>query len=54
MPNAEEAASLGLAAGTPVVLVVRTAFAEGGRVVEVNEMVLDSAAYVLEYEFDAP
>lgn len=54
MPNAEEAARLGLAAGTPVVLVVRTAFAADGRVVEVNEMVLDASAYVLEYEFDAP
>ncbi|MFF3211219.1 GntR family transcriptional regulator [Streptomyces sp. NPDC002886] len=54
MPNAEEAASLGLAAGTPVVLVVRTAFDSDGRVVEVNEMVLDASAYVLEYDFDAP
>ncbi|MGW1775382.1 GntR family transcriptional regulator [Streptomyces sp. NPDC002104] len=54
MPNAEEAASLGLAAGTPVVLVVRTAFDADGRVVEVNEMVLDASAYVLEYDFGAP
>ncbi|MFJ3924789.1 GntR family transcriptional regulator [Streptomyces sp. NPDC090022] len=53
MPNADEAARLGLGAGTPVVLVVRTAFAEDGRVVEVNEMVLDSSAYVLEYDFEA-
>ncbi|MGW0390742.1 UTRA domain-containing protein [Streptomyces sp. NPDC003042] len=57
---AEEAAPeavggvLGLAAGTPVVPIVRTAFAAEGRVVEVNEMVLDASAYVLEYEFDAP
>ncbi|MGW6707952.1 GntR family transcriptional regulator [Streptomyces sp. NPDC054956] len=54
MPNAEETASLGLAAGTPVVLVVRTAYAGDRSVVEVNEMVLDASAYVLEYEFDAP
>ncbi|MCY0939158.1 GntR family transcriptional regulator [Streptomyces sp. H34-S4] len=54
MPNQEEAGRLGLAAGTPVVLVVRTAFAADGAVVEVNEMVLDASAYVLEYEFDAP
>ncbi|MFD6886130.1 GntR family transcriptional regulator [Streptomyces sp. NPDC059957] len=54
MPGAEEAVSLGPAAGTPVVLVVRTAFDAGGRVAEVNEMVLDASAYVLEYEFDAP
>ncbi|MBT2477387.1 GntR family transcriptional regulator [Streptomyces sp. ISL-94] len=53
MPGADEAARLGLAAGTPVVLVVRTAFDADGRVVEVNEMVLDASAYVLEYEFDA-
>ncbi|MFB7465898.1 GntR family transcriptional regulator [Streptomyces sp. NPDC056224] len=54
MPSPHEAAQLGLAAGTPVVLVCRTAFASDGRVVEVNEMVLDASAYVLEYEFDAP
>ncbi|WP_404960037.1 UTRA domain-containing protein [Streptomyces sp. 147326] len=53
MPNAEEVAGLGLAAGTPVVLVVRTAFADDGQVVEVNEMVLDASAYVLEYDFEA-
>ncbi|MBT2472242.1 UTRA domain-containing protein [Streptomyces sp. ISL-66] len=54
MPASGEAASLGLAAGTPVVLVVRTAFAADGQVVEVNEMVLDASAYVLEHAFDAP
>ncbi|MFI9061396.1 GntR family transcriptional regulator [Streptomyces sp. NPDC053429] len=54
MPSPDEAARLGLGAGTPVVLVCRTAFAADGRVVEVNEMVLDASAYVLEYEFDAP
>ncbi|MER5809610.1 GntR family transcriptional regulator [Streptomyces sp. NPDC002033] len=54
MPSAEEAEALGLAAGTPVVLICRTALTADGRAVEVNEMVLDSAAYVLEYEFDAP
>ncbi|MCC9306886.1 GntR family transcriptional regulator [Kitasatospora sp. RB6PN24] len=53
MPNAEEAAALELAAGTPVVLVCRTAYAEDGRAVELNEMVLDAGAYVLEYEFEA-
>ncbi|MFE9843447.1 GntR family transcriptional regulator [Streptomyces goshikiensis] len=54
MPSADEADRLGLAAGTPVVLICRTAFTADGRVVEVNEMVLDASAYVLEYEFDAP
>lgn len=53
MPLPEETAKLGLPAGTPVMLICRTAFAEDGRVVEVNEMVLDAAAYVLEYDFDA-
>ncbi|AEW95402.1 MULTISPECIES: GntR family transcriptional regulator [Streptomycetaceae] len=53
MPSREEADGLGLGAGTPVVLVRRTAFTASGRAVEVNDMVLDSAAYVLEYEFDA-
>ncbi|MDH6133060.1 DNA-binding GntR family transcriptional regulator [Kitasatospora sp. MAA4] len=53
MPTKDEAGRLGLAAGTPVVLVCRTAFAEDGRVVEVNEMTLDAASYVLEYDFDA-
>lgn len=31
----------------------RTAFDSAGRAVEVNEMTLDSAAYVLDYAFDA-
>ncbi|UQX01251.1 GntR family transcriptional regulator [Streptomyces sp. RerS4] len=54
MHTPEEARQLGLGTGTPVVLVVRTALAADGRAVEVNEMVLDASAYVLEYEFDAP
>lgn len=53
MPLPEEASRLSLPAGTPVMLVCRTAYAEEGRAVEVNEMVLDAAAYVLEYDFDA-
>ncbi|WP_371479752.1 GntR family transcriptional regulator [Kitasatospora sp. NBC_00315] len=53
MPAAEEAARLELPAGTPVILICRTAFAEEGQPVEVNEMVLDAASYVLEYDFDA-
>ncbi|MER8183719.1 UTRA domain-containing protein [Kitasatospora sp. NPDC094015] len=53
MPTEEEVSRLAPAAGTPVVLVRRTAFTSGGQGVEVNEMVLDSACYVLEYEFDA-
>ncbi|MFB6559238.1 GntR family transcriptional regulator [Streptomyces sp. NPDC056400] len=53
MPSAAEAERLALSVGTPVIQIVRTAFAGGGRVVEVNEMTLDSASYVLEYDFDA-
>ncbi|MFF4216398.1 GntR family transcriptional regulator [Streptomyces nondiastaticus] len=53
MPSADEAGRLGLASGTPVILICRTAFAEDGRAVEVNEMTLDAASYVLEYEFDS-
>ncbi|MGI5337801.1 GntR family transcriptional regulator [Streptomyces sp. CA-181903] len=52
MPSGEEAESLDLAPGTPVVLICRTAFTGEGRAVEVNEMTLDSASYVLEYEFE--
>ncbi|MEU9718022.1 GntR family transcriptional regulator [Streptomyces sp. NPDC047976] len=53
MPSAGEAERLALSTGTPVIHIVRTAFAEDGRAVEVNEMTLDSASYVLEYDFDA-
>jgi GntR family transcriptional regulator len=53
MPSQDEASRLGLSMGTPVILICRTAFADEGRAVEVNEMTLDSAAYVLEYDFDA-
>ncbi|RPF40350.1 GntR family transcriptional regulator [Streptomyces sp. Ag109_G2-6] len=53
MPSADEADRLSLTLGTPVIQIVRTAFAEGGRPVEVNDTTLDSASYVLEYDFDA-
>ncbi|RPF33619.1 GntR family transcriptional regulator [Streptomyces sp. TLI_185] len=53
MPSSDEAERLGLSMGTPVILVCRTAYADDGRAVEVNEMTLDSASYVLEYDFDA-
>lgn len=49
MPTAEERALLKLERGTPVLLLVRTASAEDGRVVEVNEMILDSGSYILDY-----
>ncbi|MEV6240380.1 GntR family transcriptional regulator [Lentzea sp. NPDC051838] len=51
MPREAERQALDLAQGTPVILIVRTAFTADDQPVEVNEMVLDSAAYVLEYKF---
>lgn len=53
MPSQDESRRLSLSAGTPAMLICRTAFTADGRAVEVNEMILDSAAYVLEYDFDA-
>ncbi|KUF17274.1 GntR family transcriptional regulator [Streptomyces silvensis] len=53
MPSGDESARLAVSAGTPVMLIGRTAFDGQGRAVEVNEMVLDASAYVLEYGFEA-
>ncbi|GAA2598571.1 MULTISPECIES: GntR family transcriptional regulator [Streptomyces] len=53
MPSKDEASQLSMSAGTPVILVCRTAFTDEGRPVEVNEMTLDAASYILEYDFDA-
>ncbi|GGJ66754.1 hypothetical protein GCM10010121_091800 [Streptomyces brasiliensis] len=53
MPTKNEAAQLDISAGTPVILVCRTAFANEGRPVSINEMTLDAASYILEYDFDA-
>ncbi|MFF6811146.1 GntR family transcriptional regulator [Streptomyces sp. NPDC012403] len=53
MPSKDETTQLSMAAGTPVILICRTAFTDEGRPVEVNEMTLDAASYVLEYDFDA-
>lgn len=49
----EEAERLNIQSSTSVLAVARTAFTEAGRVVELNEMVLDPAAYILDYEFSA-
>lgn len=51
MPRDTEREALDLAQGTPVILIARTAYTTDDQPVEVNEMVLDSAAYVLEYRF---
>ncbi|MFD5652051.1 GntR family transcriptional regulator [Streptomyces sp. NPDC127039] len=53
MPSQNEATQLAISAGTPVILICRTAFTDEGRPVEVNEMTLDAASYILEYDFDA-
>ncbi|WP_432090029.1 GntR family transcriptional regulator [Streptomyces sp. NRRL F-5630] len=53
MPSKDEARQFGITAGTPVILICRTAFADEGRPVEINEMTLDAASYILEYDFDA-
>ncbi|WP_327738423.1 GntR family transcriptional regulator [Streptomyces nojiriensis] len=53
MPSKEEKAQLDIARGTPVIQIHRFAAEEGGRIVEVNEMVLDSASYVLDYVIPA-
>ncbi|MFJ8094048.1 GntR family transcriptional regulator [Streptomyces griseofuscus] len=53
MPTRTEAERLRLPPGAPVIQLARTAFDAEGQVVELNEMVLDSAAYVLEYDFEA-
>jgi GntR family transcriptional regulator len=53
MPMASEVDALALPPATPVIQVVRTALDAEGRPVEVNEMVLDASAYVLDYEFGA-
>jgi GntR family transcriptional regulator len=53
MPLQAEAAQLELPGNTPIIQIVRTAYAANGTAVEVNDMTLDASAYVLEYDFDA-
>ncbi|MFE7935502.1 GntR family transcriptional regulator [Streptomyces sp. NPDC057456] len=53
LPTVEEAARLGIPAERSVLKLARTAFDSDGRAVEINEMTMDSAAYVLNYDFDA-
>lgn len=51
MPEPAEAQELELPTGTPVVDIVRTAYEENGRVIEINEMTADASAYILRYDF---
>lgn len=47
----DEADALGLGAGASVILIERTVKDEAGHVLEVNEMTLDAAKYIVEYDF---
>ncbi|WP_433247342.1 GntR family transcriptional regulator [Streptosporangium sp. CA-135522] len=53
MPHPHETVQLDLPAGTPVIAIGRIAYTASGVPVEVNEMVLDAASYVLQYDFDS-
>lgn len=53
MPTAAERRRLELSPGTPVIVLVRTAFDVAGRAVEVCDTVKSAPAYVLEYDFPA-
>lgn len=53
MPYPQEVSLLDLPAGTPVIVVCRTAYTPEDVPVELNEMILDAASYVLQYDFDA-
>ena len=51
MPEPSEVSALDLAPGTPVVEVIRTAYASNAQPVEASEMVADAGAYVFRYDF---
>lgn len=53
MPNPDEIDGLDLPEGTPVMDITRWAFEADGRCIEVNRMILDATAYVLDYTFAA-
>ncbi|MGH8791537.1 MAG: GntR family transcriptional regulator, partial [Stackebrandtia sp.] len=53
MPLPEEASKLDLPPGTPAIEITRLAFDESDECVEVNRMILDASAYLLEYAFNA-
>ncbi|SCK16499.1 GntR family transcriptional regulator [Streptomyces sp. WMMB 322] len=51
MPDRDEAETLSLAPGTPVIEILRVAFTVEDKPVEVNRMLLDAGSYVLDYRF---
>ncbi|MBO3736956.1 GntR family transcriptional regulator [Actinoplanes flavus] len=53
MPTSAEAEVMALPRGTPIIAVTRRAYTATRRCVEINEMVLDSSAYELEYVLGA-
>jgi GntR family transcriptional regulator len=53
MPSPDEVRSLRLAAGAPVFGLVRTAYDEAGRAVEVCDTVVAADRFVLSYELPA-
>ncbi len=53
MPIPTETERLGLTEGVPVIEITRHALEAGGRCVEVNRMILDGSAYLLDYTFPA-
>lgn len=53
IPALEEASVLGIGDDTPVLVQARTAYDHDGVPVEVNEMVLDSTVYILQFDYDA-
>jgi GntR family transcriptional regulator len=53
MPTSDEATRLKIPADRAVLKVFRTAVDKNGTPVEINDMTMDAAAYILDYEFDA-
>lgn len=53
MPVPDERKRLELPDGTPVLEITRHAYDQDGRCVEVNRMILDATAYVIDYTFPA-
>lgn len=52
-PTKEERVTLELERGDSVIHIVRTARTKAGRIVEVNDMRLDSSMYILEYDISS-
>jgi GntR family transcriptional regulator len=53
MPTREESSRLGVSPSVPVLTELRAAFDAADRVVEVNEMVLDSTVFTLQFDITA-